>query len=222
MEIQKTINQYIDDLKSAIENINETYFYNQRDLEYIKSQIGKNVHQSVHKLFIPKYGERLFCYELYYQFRLIIEKSDLYKDVLLQAEIRKDFLLKEVYVGLSIKKLSKVFIPDFIIHDPKNAERQRLIVEVKTNPNKEKNSIKKIINDINKLMEFIEKYKFHHGVFIITNYTVDDISNRIKHYKEKLKFKKETPNKITILIKPSFGKELTQIILADILQCNCS
>ena len=210
------IAQYKSDFKTAINAVSEQYYYNQRDLEYINSQIGEQVHKDVLKFFIPKYGERLFCYELYHQFRLIIEKSTVYQNVFLQAEIRKDFLLDSIYIGLSIEELSQVFIPDFIIHDPKNALKQHLIIEVKTNPYTEDRNI---ISDLNKLIEFIEKYKFEHGIFLITNYTNDNVKKIIKDNIGYLANTiLDTLDEISIMVKLDCNSELFETILSDIIE----
>lgn len=101
---------------------------------------------------IKRYRERIFCYELYYRFRCLME--DEYNDDILHGELDK-----------SGNKGFNNEIPDFVIHSPGNNDHNLVVVEVKVNP--DEIGIKK---DLNTLIKFMGCHKYQHGVLIcVTN-----------------------------------------------------
>jgi hypothetical protein len=89
----------------------------------------------------PIEGERVFCYELYHQLRLLLG-DDL--DI-----AGKTIKKKEIFDSLTSNQ-----IPDLIIHSQGNLERQDMVVEVKTNSSTIKNK-DKVFNDLKKLYDYL-------------------------------------------------------------------
>lgn len=169
---------YLSLLEAAVNLVQEEYYYNQRNLDEILGQIGgqnEELHKEILKKSLPKYAERLFCYELYHQLRCLIDKAPQLSNneaIRLQAEVKKDFLLNIIYDQYQLEKLSKEFYPDFLVHNPDNSDHQELIVEVKTNPD---NSSSDYQTDLLKIVEFQVKYRFKYGCLIVVKKDVDQV-----------------------------------------------
>jgi hypothetical protein len=101
--------------------------------------------------FLDRYGERVFCYELYYQLRnLIGEQYPEYEEhiedpeaVLFQAELKKNQIIDIMdYFPGAREPLDKAYIPDFLLHSPGNFRHQEVIIEVKSDPHVSETEIK--------------------------------------------------------------------------------
>ncbi len=97
--------------------------------------------------------ERVFCYELYHQLRLILDDSN---KLTLNGEIdkrgHKDFKAKD-------RKN-----PDFVFHIPGQHFGNTIIFEVKGTLDK-----KGIIKDFETIITFISTYQYQAGVFLLYN-----------------------------------------------------
>lgn len=136
--------------------------------------------------------ERVFAYELYHQIRMINNNSGL----VLHAEIDKrghhDFKKKEQKN------------PDFIFHVPGEYNLKSVVVELKVDLNA---GMKK---DFETLDMFIRNFHYEYGIFIILNFSVDEVKKEIqKINKEKIVNK----DKIYILIKESAKTETVEVVL---------
>ncbi|MFP3257195.1 MAG: hypothetical protein RXO36_05305 [Candidatus Nanopusillus acidilobi] len=107
---------------------------------------------------IPRYKERIFCYELYHQMRKIQESHnyEFLDFVKIEGERVKD--------DLNIpKKLKKV--PDFLAHKP-DSDNNYLVMEVK----KASSPKRGMENDLIKLISFMDAslmLKYKYGIFFI-------------------------------------------------------
>jgi hypothetical protein len=133
--------------------------------------------------YLDRYGERVFCYELYHQIRKLMDdgyvdcevSNDNEDVVLFQAELKKDQIGNIIHhfpqAGTS---LDKVYIPDFLLHSPGNFRHQELIIEVKSNPYISKTMIKA---DLLKIYQFIRNYKYRYGIFLTVNSDPSELFN---------------------------------------------
>ena len=123
--------------------------------------------------YLSRYGERVFCYELYHQVR---KRMDEYFDqnpprrrtskICLQAELRKE-QVRDVIEYFNIEQpLVKEYVPDFLLHSPGNFQHQKLIIEVKSVPELSFSAVKE---DLSKIQEFIQRYRYRLGVFLAVN-----------------------------------------------------
>src|SRR5690554_1658975 len=201
------IPDYIEILKTALEKVPSIYFSIKRNLDGMLNNIkDEKVKKEIEKLSL-KYQERTFCYELYHQLRLLQDEEDgpfNEKDILIHAEIRKDSLLTEVYKEWKMEELDKEYIPDFIFHKDMGYKKQRLIVEVKTNPNNSESHYK---YDLEKIHEFISRYKFEKGCLIALNQSLDKITKSISDIYESADDNFKTSLEKTYVITKEVGEE---------------
>lgn len=135
--------KYIDLIKSAIKKVSPEYF--NLTTTYELSGIVR---------------ERVFCYELYHQMRLLMKDDS---PISLNGEIDKrghpDFEEKD-------RKN-----PDFVFHIPGTHEGNTLVVEVKGSLDDKKG----VLKDFETLLTFVGKYHYQAGVFILYNHTYADL-----------------------------------------------
>ena len=112
--------------------------------------------------------ERVYCYELYHQLRIILEnKRFMYT---LHGEVDKR--------GHEI--IHRNYIPDFIVHIP-GRMKNLVIIEVKS---LRKNV--KLKHDIDKLKYFIDKVEYYRGIMLVfgntDNQQISKVKDRVKQY----------------------------------------
>lgn len=167
--MKMNILDYIKILRKAINNVNEVYFGSQAWIESMLNVHGIGDEDPRREQLIPyltRHHERVFCYELYHQFRKIMEQNNLTNNVILQAELRKPQVGMEIEQLFRIQSTDAVYYPDFLIHEPGTFDHQDLIIEVKANP---KVSREEMQNDLLKIDQFISKYQYQKGVFLAIN-----------------------------------------------------
>lgn len=117
--------------------------------------------------YFTRYHERVFCYELYHRVRTLMDSHPVqFTDVVLQGELTKAEIGRAVQEYLRIKALDKEFMPDFLLHSPGNIEHQDVVIEVKCNPDLVFSDVK---DDLEKINQFIDRYKYQLGVFLTVN-----------------------------------------------------
>jgi len=115
--------------------------------------------------------ERVFCYELYHQYRLLTACKNQNNDFRIDGEIVKQLDVRPIDLlgtNINIKQEQKQFSPDLVVHlgqSYQNVENQKLIIEVKT---------RKVDNDelgvtILKLNHYINVLNFQYAAFISVN-----------------------------------------------------
>jgi hypothetical protein len=134
------------------------------------------------KNYLDRYGERVFCYELYHQLRVLMSEDQHnldFENVVLQAELKKENIgeIAHVFEAIGIQALDSEYIPDFLLHSPGDFDRQYLITEVKSNPQLTFSGIK---DDLLKIQQFITRYSYQRGVFLTINTNPTRIINSLK------------------------------------------
>lgn len=140
--------------------------------------------------------ERVFCYEFYHQFRMIME-ANMYKygNLIFNGEIKKsefdDFLKlteepNEEPNKDSENKSKEYKYTDFVLHSGQdNVKAQECVIEVKT-----AERIKKvgISGDIDKLLKFVDenKLKYNTALFIAVNMDNKELKEQIEKIADKL------------------------------------
>ena len=102
----------------------------------------------------PVYRERVYCYELYHQLRVVIEKESSFR-YSLHGEVDK-----KGHPQISDKCGEK--IPDFLFHVPGKMDNLA-VVEVRPSPAGQG----ELRDDVEKLLCFIEKAAYHRGILLI-------------------------------------------------------
>jgi hypothetical protein len=103
------------------------------------------------------YRERVYCYELYHQMRLLWPPNSAFS---LGGEVDKSGHQALKAAGIASEK------PDFLVHVPGHMEGNNIIVEVKTSLLKPK-GIKK---DIKTLSNFVELARYRRAIFLVYGY----------------------------------------------------
>ncbi len=145
--------------------------------------------------------ERVFCYELYHQIRLLMT-DDI--PISLNGEIDKRG-------HVDFKKEHRKN-PDFVFHIPGTHLGNTIVVEVKGRLDYAK---EKILGDFETLFTFVNNYGYQAGIFILYNHSCAEL---LKVYGEELKELKSSPNSeaIYIISIGSAETEPEENILADI------
>lgn len=119
------------------------------------------------------YRERVYCYELYHQLRLLLGDDFPYK---LDGELDKR--------GHLIISGGKK--PDFVIHVPGKMEQNLVVIEVKTVNVKDK--INELRKDFGKLKMFISNANYYRAIMLIYgNIKNDDLLPKIKQEVESVR-----------------------------------
>lgn len=153
---------YIGVFKDALEKVPKEY-YNWKSPESVEKT------------------ERVFCYELYHQFRLLLDQD---RTLRLDGEITKRKYLVfhgetsegdtkpnndiRDLCGINIEvykpRFHNFFTPDFVLHGGQdNDNKQIMAIEVKTK------WTKSVITDVLKLNFYITKFKFETAILLVTN-----------------------------------------------------
>jgi len=213
-------------LKAALDNVPQNYYRHELWRNRYWHQIfeANSDQANLRELrdYLDRYGERVFCYELYHQVRVLMEqhyrKNSISEDddVLFQAELKKD-QLQDVSQCFSdqVNPLKKAYIPDFLLHAPGSFQHQELIIEVKSNPVISSSDIK---DDLLKLHEFIVSYQHRMGLFLTVNTHPRRIIHLIKELIESNPIEEILPyrEKILILCKPGQNEPLQEWCLVDL------
>lgn len=122
--------------------------------------------------------ERVFAYELYHQYRIIIDSNPkAYKDLVLNGEVRKN--------GFKDSMICKNHIyPDLVLHKNQTdntKDYQKLFIEIKSNSF----TSKQLENDLNKLFVAVsDRLNFENAIFVCINQNptnvLDDLKKLIK------------------------------------------
>ncbi len=143
--------------------------------------------------------ERVFAYELYHQFKLLVKREDnilRYEDLRFDGEIGKKYFPDIPNLETRFNVEQKDFSPDLVLHKGQldsNQLNQKLIVEIKTKAN----GSEEVVKDIIKLNYSIIKLNFQFGVFISVN-TLK--STLIQNLKSEIKLLNEYENNFRRII----------------------
>ena len=190
--MDKMVESFIQLIRDALENVGDEYY---------------KLTTTYRTLGVVR--ERIFCYELYHQMRLIQSTRGL-NDVQIHGEIDKSG-----YIAFDRNAWKN---PDFVFHIPGMMQGNAIVVEVKGKI--EGNYQEGVYKDIVTLSKFTNnKYFYQSGILIIYNYTYDEfLRNMGEFLKNRLQENKFSTEKIIIICKKS--KSIPSVIkkLNDFLE----
>ena len=190
--MDEKVESFVEMIEDSLENVGDEYY--KITTTYESSGIVR---------------ERVFCYELYHQMRLVQSARGL-TDVQIHGEIDKS---GHVAFDRNARKN-----PDFVFHIPGMMQGNAIVVEVKGKI--EGNYQEGVYKDIVTLSKFTDnKHYYHSGVLIIYNYTYDEFLRKIGEFlKNRLQDNKFSTDKIIIICKKS--KSIPSVIkkLNDLLE----
>jgi len=222
---------FLELLQQALDHVSDDYYGTQEKLDNAflavwddeNVQLSSSMRKSLER-FLSRYDERVFCYELYHQIRMLMDKY--YKEhppqegkttICLQAELKKRHIGNVIKLLLRGIPLSKEYIPDFLLHSPRpgNFDYQLLIMEVKSDPNLSWSSIK---SDLAKIQEFIAHYFYQQGVFLTVNTSPERMYAELIKLKNREWIRTELPDrsKILFMCKEQYGKDTRVWNLGDL------
>jgi hypothetical protein len=169
MELSKHLNLnnagtiYLNDLGKAITKVESRYC----TWEYTSKKYLQKI-------------ERVFAYELYHQYRIIIEKNkNRYANLRLDGEIQKQFSNNINSCGTNYNFEQARFAPDMVVHlgqIDRNSQNQKLIVEIKIRTIEKKELAKTIL----KFNHYIRELNFQYAVFLSVNTTLISVAKKLK------------------------------------------
>lgn len=190
--MDEKVESFVEMIKGSLDNVGDEYY--KITTTYESSGIVR---------------ERVFCYELYHQMRLVQSARGL-TDVQIHGEIDKS---GHIAFDRNSRKN-----PDFVFHIPGMMQGNAIVVEVKGKI--EGNYQEGVYKDIVTLSKFTDnKHYYHFGVLIIYNYTYDEFLHKIGEFlKNRLQGNKVPTDKIIIICKQS--KSIPSVIkkLNDLLE----
>ena len=154
----------------ALGNVHQSYYETvYRNIDSFRAALSSRQGRFAENDFF-RYGERVFCYEFYHQLRVLIdnyrtEHTKFLSGAELQGEVEKMQILGLIE-RFQLASLSREFVPDFLMHSPGNAELHPFVLEVKCISEL---SSYAIFHDLEKLDEFITRYRYQRGLFISVN-----------------------------------------------------
>jgi hypothetical protein len=171
----------------------------QKALDQVEDKYYGIDHQS-NSLF-ARYDERVFCYEVYHQVRSLLDKfqgmhPDAKSPLYFQGELRKPIIRADLAKEHGVKTLRRRYIPDFLWHSPGNFRHQRLIIEVKSSPSI---SFKPISDDLTKIQEFMTRYGYEMGMFLVVNNSSDRMYRLLENPRNQLWIRENLPDRSRIL-----------------------
>jgi hypothetical protein len=160
------------------------------------------------------YGERMFCYELYYYLRTLIDlerkrRPNFLDNALLQGEVKKHQIL-DLLDSLGLEPLSRDFIPDLLMHTPGSADLNAFVIEVKCVP---RLSSESMFIDLAKINEFVLRYGYLRGIFLTVNTEPDYIQGLLQENAHRIQHL-EGRGSITVLCKQTSGVQSVMYPLA--------
>jgi len=175
----------------------------EQEIKFIKDAINKidSSYFNLKTTYSSIIRERVFCYELYHQIRNIMEEKN--KLFMIHGEPDKRGHKKFDVEGRRN--------PDFIFHTPSSMNYNLIVLEVKG-----KYSTRDVCKDLDTLNIFTTKYNYKKGVFLIYNYSLDQLRRNIINQKQEFQ-KFSTNNNIIILCKKSSSDELEESTLKEML-----
>ena len=190
--MDKMVESFIQLIRDALENVGDEYY---------------KLTTTYRTLGVVR--ERIFCYELYHQMRLIQSQRGL-TDIQIHGEIDKSGHFE------FDKDAQKN--PDFVFHVPGMMEGNAIVVEVKGKL--EGTYQDGICKDIRTLSKFTNNTHYYRlGVLIIYNYNLEEFRQKTGQFlKEELPKKQIATDKILILCKKSKSVALEIRKLDDLLE----
>ena len=143
--------------------------------------------------------ERVFCYELYHQFRDLSGDNYPYA---FHGELDKRG-------HIAIDKHNQK-VPDFLVHRPGSFDENEVVIEVKGTINSDD-----IISDLQKIYSFISEVNYRYGLFLLINHSFEELRKRISQ--ESLReIKSDKDSEISIICTSPLARNFTCHNLSDL------
>ena len=144
----------------------------------------------------PVYRERVYCYELYHQMRLL-QKS--------RAKTLKNNRPGPLVINGEIDKRGHMLIgpdynPDFVIHEQGSMEHNHCVIEVKTTLD-----AKGVKKDLKTISSLISKYNYDYGVLIIIGSACEEVKETITSLLLPTCLDKKCAHNIFLFIQPTIS-----------------
>lgn len=160
------------------------------------------------------HSERVYCYELYHLIRVRMFNFEAgggnLDGVYLNNEIVKRVITHEEAEFHHVDALDGQRVPDFILHSPGDFDNQIATMEVK----KSKLSSNDLLDDISKLNQMMERYRYQLGIFHSINNSLEHVLRIIR---DNHVLFRDMRGDILLIIKPGFGQEIHEFNLIDVL-----
>lgn len=201
-ELERFRQLFIESLQDVEQSYYETIYHNLAALRGALSGRGRFRDDD----FI-RFAERIFCYELYHQLRTKFDNEkaanpDFLQGAKIQGEVTK-IQIAELLRHFGLRRLSKGFIPDILVHTPGNADYHPFVIEVKCMDNVSQDEI---WYDIDKINQFITRYGYLQGIFLSVNTSFDYLNGIIGNLSEAIEGL-EGREGINVICKPAQNAE---------------
>ncbi|MBM7565260.1 hypothetical protein [Paenibacillus sacheonensis] len=171
-------------------------------IERALNNVGGGYHQVITTYSSNVIRERVFCYELYHQIRLIMGDGP---ELSLCGEIDKS--------GHRDFRRADQKNPDFILHNAGSHSNNELVIEVKGVLDK-----KQTKKDFQTINTFIRDYNYRNGIFILFNHSLHEfIEKFMKWFSEDISKFNYTSNNIYIMCKKDGCTKTEIILLRDLI-----
>lgn len=180
--MDKQLNRFLDLFIAAVNNVDECYLNTvYENIEAIRNGFTNYYQRFLTNDRFVKPGERIFCYELYHQLRILIdaernENKNFLEGTYLQAEIKK-MQIYDLLQTFGITPLTGSFVPDLLMHSPGNANSHPYVIEIKATPFVLE---VEVLADLCKIGEFLNKYNYEKGIFLAVNLGQKTLTDLIK------------------------------------------
>jgi hypothetical protein len=143
------------------------------------------------------------------------ERHNLYSDrgIFLQSELIKSQVDQFIEMIYKITKLSKEFMPDFLLHTPGDFSNQLIVMEVKSTPTL---SNAEFFADLLKIQEFINNYHYQKGIFVAVNVPNEVRQRRFLQLSRWYTHNINTPERISLFFKENPHSETQEYSFNDL------
>lgn len=104
-------------------------------------------------------------------------------------------------------------MPDFLLHTPGDFSNQLVVMEVKSNPAL---TVKQIQDDLLKIQEFIQAYRYTLGIFIAVNQPAGKIEDLLNHIRNWHQNALQVQGQIVVIFKDRPEDPIREYILSEI------
>lgn len=204
---------FIDAVNQVPNEYFKTVYYNMSSLKGLLQHRGTYEGSEFYR-----HNERIFCYELYHQLRILLDRKrevqeEFLRGASLQGELQK-MQIQEFAMKLGLENLSAEHIPDFLVHTPGSEYRQVAVMEVKATPYLSFNSL---FEDVKKIAEFLDRYRYEFGLFLAVNILPERVAHFIQSHSDQFLQFEYLSERIFIVVKERAGEETFCRPLSDII-----
>lgn len=179
--MEEQLNRFFELFIAAMQNIDEEYLHTTYNNLHFQ-----NVPQLRNVMFedgiLYRFGERVYCYELYHQLRNLIdiervENPGYLPGCYLQGELKKLQIL-ELLDHFNLEHLGERFTPDLLMHTPGNMDLNAYVIEVKVSLGL---TVNEASRDIRKILRFIHAFGYRKAIFLAINTSQEEFSNLLNN-----------------------------------------